>query len=491
MSWQRQRGVHWSYGLPTYADGGDIGFARDRALTTPWTDKAITNRETFLSVEQALGPDWTARLNLLRQEFDEDTLSFVVAGGVNRATRSFAFADASFQRTGNHADSVDLNLAGAFEAWGRRHQLVAGVDWRRSEAKQLGYTTSIATYPGGATLDTDLNGFARPTVLGPRNGWPAYGSTQKGVYAKLQLQATDALRLIVGGRYGSYLHDEPYYTYDLGGAVTSFSEFRYRDRDVFTPYAGLVHALSPEWNAYASVTEIYKPQSSYQQGPPESPTPLDPIRGRNTELGVKGALFDGALDASLALYRIVRTGEAATDPAYPYTPGELGSSCCYFAQGRLVSQGVDTELSGELAPGWQLFAGYTWNQNQNKQTRQTFHAITPRHMLKLWSTVGLRGGLSAWTLGGGVTLQSRQANTGLDWVYDADTGWSQAPFAIRQGGYALWSASAKVQLNPDWSLALNLGNLLDKQYYQTLGTPRGGNWYGEPRSAALTLRGRF
>lgn len=160
-------------------------------------------------------------------------------------------------------------------------------------------------------------------------------------------------------------------------------------------------------------------------------------------------------------------------------------------QGRLVSQGVDTEVSGLVAPGWQLFAGYSWNQNQNKETQQTFHARTPRHMLKLWSMFELPGELSAWKLGGGVALRSKQANTGLDWVYDAATGWSQAPFAIRQGGYALWSASLQYRLDREWSLALNLGNLLDKHYYQTLGTPRGGSWYGEPRNAALTLRGSF
>lgn len=33
--------------------------------------------------------------------------------------------------------------------------------------------------------------------------------------------------------------------------------------------------------------------------------------------------------------------------------------------------------------------------------------------------------------------------------------------------------------------------LFDKTYYKTVGSIHGGNWYGEPRSALLMLRGAF
>ncbi|MGC3987620.1 MAG: TonB-dependent siderophore receptor [Pseudorhodoferax sp.] len=493
LGYQRQQGVHWTYGLPTYTDGGDIGLPRSRALTTDWARKEQTNKELFVTLEHAVNADWTAKLNLMRQEFDEESLGFTVAGGVNRSTRAFAFANGSYQTSGNHADTVDASMAGGFDLWGRRHQLVAGADWRRSEAIQLNRYTSISTYPGTTTLDTDFSGgaFARPDVLGLRGGWPHFGGTQKGVYAKLQLQASDALRVILGGRYGSYAHDEPSVSYDVDGVQTDASDYRYSDSGIFTPYAGLVYDLGSDWAAYASLTEIYKPQSNYRQGPPERSTPLDPVKGRNAELGVKGTLFGGALNASVALYRIERTGEAAEDLSYPYTPGDLGSACCYVAQGKIVSQGLDAEVSGQAARGWQVFAGYTYNQNRNKVTNEVFHAITPRHMVKLWTTYELPGELSAWKLGGGVNFQSRQANQGMDWVYDAATGWDQAAFAIRQGGYAVFNASVQYRIARDWTLALNARNLFDKHYYQTLGTPRGGNWYGEPRSVALTLRGSF
>jgi len=491
ISHQKQQGNIWASGLPTYAGGGDIGFDRNRSLTTHWANREQTTQEVFAAVEQRLSPDWGARLSLSRQEYDVDELAYVAAGPVNRATRQFALASASFEKTGNHADTVDLGVSGQLDLWGRKHQLVAGMDWRKSQAIQTRYYGNV-TYPA-PTLDSDFNdaAFGRPDVLGISGSWPGFGAEQKGVYGKLQLQATDALRVIVGGRYGSYEHEEPFYSYDRNGTLTDASEYHYRESGIFTPYGGLVYDLNRDWAAYASATDIHKPQSGYRSGPPEVSRPLDPIEGRNFEVGVKGNLFDGKLNTSFALYRIERTGEAAQDLSYPYTQVEDGNSCCYVAQGKIVSEGFDVEFSGELARGWQVFAGYNYNENRNKETNEVFHAITPKHMFKLWSTYRLPGALSAWTLGGGVTAQSRSANQGLDWVYDAATGWSRSPFAIRQGGYALWNASVQYRVNADWSLALNVKNLFDKHHYQTLGTPRGGNWYGEPRSVALTLRGAF
>ncbi len=392
---------------------------------------------------------------------------------------------------GNHADTADLGVTGRFNLWGRQHQLVAGVDWRDSKAISLHRYTDAA-YPD-ATLDSDFNGgaFGPPGVAGYESGWPAYGARQSGFYSKLQVQATDALRVIVGGRYGRFVHDEPYYTYDRSGAVTEFVEYRYRDTGIFTPYAGVVYDLSRDWAAYASATDVYKPQSNFRAGPPEVSRPLDPIEGRNYEIGVKGSLLEGRVNTSAALYRVERDGEAAEDPAYPRTSLELGNACCYIAQGRVLSQGLDLELSGQLTPGWNVFAGYTYNQNRNKETNRAYHATTPRHLFKLWSSYRLPGAGSAWMLGGGVTAMSGSTNRGLSWVSNGAGGSSQVPFVIHQGGYAVWNASVQYRVHRGWSLALNLRNLVDKRYYQTLGTPRGSNWYGEPRNVSLTLRGTF
>ena len=53
------------------------------------------------------------------------------------------------------------------------------------------------------------------------------------------------------------------------------------------------------------------------------------------------------------------------------------------------------------------------------------------------------------------------------------------------------SARAAYQIDRNWTASLSVTNLLDKRYYQTVGAPAWGNFYGEPRKAQLTLRARF
>lgn len=71
------------------------------------------------------------------------------------------------------------------------------------------------------------------------------------------------------------------------------------------------------------------------------------------------------------------------------------------------------------------------------------------------------------------------------------SGGTSVPFDFTQCGYAVWNALVHYQTDPHWSLALNINNLFDKNYCQTLGSTFSNNLYGAPRNAMLTLRGRF
>lgn len=65
------------------------------------------------------------------------------------------------------------------------------------------------------------------------------------------------------------------------------------------------------------------------------------------------------------------------------------------------------------------------------------------------------------------------------------------PYSDTQSGYAVWSAMAEYRIDRNLTLTLNLSNLFDRSYYRTMGGSYSGNFYGEPRNAVLTLRGRF
>lgn len=486
LSYQHKEGVTWQGGFPTYTDSSQLGMPRDVALNVDWANRDTTVREAFFSAEHRLSGDWTLKVNAMRQRYDFEYMQLRVGGPVDPATGVFGTPGAYSEDDGNHSDAVDLNISGRFDLFGKESKLIAGADWRRSEGKQIRNRFDVS-FPSGTIGMGDFPGLIlpEPTLHGPSYGWPAWGGRQQGVYARLDTKINDKTHLIFGGRYANYKHRDVMEYYDEDGNTTSRdTSWHWREDGIFTPYAGVTYDLTPDWTAYASLTEIYKPQGNIFAGPPESPSQLDPITGRNFELGVKGEVLDGALNLSAALYKIERKGEAVKDTRY----GE--DSAFYLPLGKIVSEGLDLEISGEVSPGWMLAAGYTYNRNENKSDGSVYHSMTPKHMFKLWTDYNLPGDFSKWTVGGGVTVKSKHANSGTYWVW-TDAGWTQPPYEIKQGGYAIWDAHVEYQIDDKWALALNVNNVFDKTYYATLGTPSGGNWYGEPRNATLTLRGRF
>ncbi|MBL8357137.1 MAG: TonB-dependent receptor [Delftia acidovorans] len=204
------------------------------------------------------------------------------------------------------------------------------------------------------------------------------------------------------------------------------------------------------------------------------------VRGSYTpERAARAALAGSGLD-------LVRSGSGALTL--------MRRPAASVSSGKVLSQGLDMEVSGELARGVNLHAGYTYNHNRNRASNTAFSTITPRHLLKLWGTWQLPGQASPWKLGAGATVQSRQyvSGTAATWN-DATARYDgpSVPYKYTQGGYAVWNLMAEYKIDPRWTLVAHLNNVLDKTYYRTVGTSVSGNYYGELRSMALTLRGRF
>ena len=134
------------------------------------------------------------------------------------------------------------------------------------------------------------------------------------------------------------------------------------------------------------------------------------------------------------------------------------------------------EISGELQPGWQMIAGYSYRQLKDSDGR-SIDTNQPNSLFKLWTTYRLRGAWHPLTVGGGVTWQSK--------MVQPDYGPNDETF--RQDAYALVGLMARYDFNRQLSATLNVNNLLDKKYYST----GMGGYYGDPRNAMLTMKYRF
>lgn len=498
--YQRIREKGTPQGFPRYSNGADLGLPRNTALTAPWAYEDTTSSELFAKLSWRLAPRWTLRANATFTEEDRDVNGGYVSGAVNPITRTGSRWVGSDQHSWNRQQMLDINLSGAFDLFGRTHEVLVGADMQDIKSKWQSFVVERATGQVADLFDIGSTPYVSGDLARGQlfRSYEPNDTRQYGAYGTLRLEVTDTTKVVVGARANKYKFKQVYSTYlDDSWQMTDTwriaSGTQYSEPTQIVPFGGILYDLTPEWTAYASYAEIFNPQAYYKSGPAPGKG-LDPMHGSNTELGLKGELLDGKLNTSIALYRVVQKDRAVLDTRYPTSETLFAGACCYVNAGKVVSQGVDLEVSGEIAQGVNIYAGYTYNHNRDETEAAVFSTITPKHSFKFFGTWQLPGRASAWKLGGGVTVNSKQYVSGSAASWNASAqNWTggSVPFNYTQGGYAVWNLMAEYRFNPNWTLTLNVDNVFDKWYYRTVGSSTLGNYYGEPRNAGLTLRGKF
>ncbi|HGN3174951.1 TPA: Fe(3+)-pyochelin receptor FptA [Pseudomonas aeruginosa] len=448
-------------GVPMAKDGSNLGLSRDTYLDVDWDRFKWDTYRAFGSLEQQLGGGWKGKVSAEYQEADSRLRYAGSFGAIDPQTgdggqlMGAAYKFKSIQR------SLDANLNGPVRLFGLTHELLGGVTYAQGETRQD--TAPFLNLPNTPVnvYRWDPHGVPRPQI-GQYTSPGTTTTTQKGLYALGRIKLAEPLTLVVGGRESWWDQDTP---------ATRFKPGRQ-----FTPYGGLIWDFARDWSWYVSYAEVYQPQADRQTWNSE---PLSPVEGKTYETGIKGELADGRLNLSLAAFRIDLENNPQEDPDHPGPP----NNPFYISGGKVRSQGFELEGTGYLTPYWSLSAGYTYTSTEYLKDSQNdsgtrYSTFTPRHLLRLWSNYDLPWQDRRWSVGGGLQAQSD---------YSVD----YRGVTLRQGGYALVNMRLGYKIDEHWTAAVNVNNLFDRTYYQSLSNPNWNNRYGEPRSFNVSLRGAF
>ncbi len=448
-------------GVPMAKDGSNLGLSRDTYLNVDWDRFKWDTYRAFGSLEQQLGGGWKGKVSAEYQEADSRLRYAGSFGAIDPQTGDggqlvgAAYKFKSIQR------SLDANLNGPVRLFGLTHELLGGVTYAQGETRQD--TARFLNLPNTPVnvYRWDPHGVPRPQI-GQYTSPGTTTTTQKGLYALGRIKLAEPLTLVVGGRESWWDQDTP---------ATRFKPGRQ-----FTPYGGLIWDFARDWSWYVSYAEVYQPQADRQTWNSE---PLSPVEGKTYETGIKGELADGRLNLSLAAFRIDLENNPQEDPDHPGPP----NNPFYISGGKVRSQGFELEGTGYLTPYWSLSAGYTYTSTEYLKDSQNdsgtrYSTFTPRHLLRLWSNYDLPWQDRRWSVGGGLQAQSD---------YSVD----YRGVSMRQGGYALVNMRLGYKIDEHWTAAVNVNNLFDRTYYQSLFNPNWNNRYGEPRSFNVSLRGAF
>ncbi|WP_241072102.1 TonB-dependent siderophore receptor [Achromobacter xylosoxidans] len=471
-SYEDLRGRPSISGLPRYSDGEEVGFKRSTSYGANWNRQQTSNQGFYADFTHAFNDDWRLKVTGAYVQ-EKQYLKYTASSRAVNPVTQMAMVNVARTVADLNASGMDANLTGKFRGFGRTHEVVVGANYAHTKIDtSYSYLTNYASF-NAFRFNPDL---PEPSTAALRDFTDEVrlgSSRELGLYGATRLQLTDPLKLVLGGRFSRSSRIWDTDTTSIG-KLTSGQTVQANTH--FTPYAGLILDLSPQWTTYVSYTDIFQPQSEVNA----SGQSLKPIIGENYELGLKGELLDGRVNTAFAIFRIDQSNRAQVD--FSSSPTCAENYYCYTDAGKVRSQGFDAEINGEVAHGWNVYAGYTFNTTRYlkdvSSEGQAFAWHTPRHIFRLWSTYRLPGDLSAFTVGGGVNVQSGQSR-------------QIGALTAKASGRAVWNAYAKYQIDRNWAATLNLNNIFDKTYYSAIGNMVNGVHYGDPRNAMLTLRGTF
>jgi catecholate siderophore receptor len=369
---------------------------------------------------------------------------------------------------------LSSDYSGNFDWGGHKHQLLAGVDLYQEDAKRANnFTTGLAASPT-TRVGTPNDGAVRPDTRGvvPFN---TFDARDVGVYAQDTMSITPTVKLIGGIRFDRF-------TASFRNADGSLSG--QRSDNLWSPRVGALYQPSDLSSYYVSYGTSYNTSGDAYQFTPNfnqvnvRSANTAPEKSRNLEIGGKWELFERRALVGVAAFYSEKFNERNTDPDVAATQELLS--------GKRHAAGMEFNLAGRITPKWEVFFNHTWipeakidesnvalnAAGTGAQVKGDRPALTPRHSGSFWTTYRLMPKLR---VGAGLNWRSEQHPEGARHV--------TAP------GFTTVDAMAEYTINDLWSARLNVTNLADKTYADTL--YRGFYGPGAPRKVELTLKTLF
>jgi len=348
--------------------------------------------------------------------------------------------------------AIDTNLTAKFDTGGIDHTVLAGVDVLSQDVQQ-----SFA-FGLQSTIDLFNPVYYQPVgpLFPPGNDFDR-NDRLVGLYIQDQIKVGPNFTIVAGGRYDS--------------SDTSNSDFvsateSSQDENVFVPRIGAIYEFAPGLAAYANYAQSFNPNF----GADSSGQVFDAEEGESYELGLKTALMNGRINATVAAYEITRTNVLTPDP----DPLHAGFS---IATGEQQSRGFDADLAYALADNWNLIFAYAYTDL--KITRDTdFRGDTPINVPEHQASVFTKYEFEYGPLAGlGLGLGAR-------YVGDRE---GTLPNSYLLPSYTTVDASISYRFGHA-RVQLNVYNLLDEEYFPSSASTGGiGVLAGEPLTARITL----
>ncbi|HZX17855.1 MAG TPA: catecholate siderophore receptor Fiu [Pseudomonas sp.] len=451
-----------------------------------------------VKVEHDFNDDLTLR-NLSRwgHSNNDRTLTGINALATNSSADPANWTVARSRQVVDQENEILANqtsLSAAFDTFGLRNELAAGLELMSEKQLNRGYATAAQTidgvaYPAVPVPPANLYDPSAHDGLGDpyKTGAHTDGETKTAalyVFDTLHLNEQWALN---GGVRFEHFRTETDSVAIASGARVPGSGYESGDLTswntgvVFKPlengsiYLSYANSLTPPGSGNFNLAASSATSSSNEQ------VGLDPQETEHLELGTKWDLLDERLALTLAAYRTENENQVSYD----------SFTATYFQEGKTRVDGVELGVVGQLNNFWQVSAGIAHMEtkqidqasrnNAGVVSESTGVRWSPDLTATLWTSYTL-GDL---TLGGGARYVSEQDRVVTSGTNLATQNMPSIP------SYWVADAMAAYRVNDNVNLRVNLYNLFDEEYIESLNNSGARARLGAPRSAMFTTELSF
>jgi catecholate siderophore receptor len=217
-------------------------------------------------------------------------------------------------------------------------------------------------------------------------------------------------------------------------------------------------------------------------------------RSEVIELGAKWLLFDGDLALRAALYQATKDWERN---------GDLESTAAILTKKRRT-RGIELEAAGRMNDRWEVFSGVSLMDARILEVAENINATTgaitvadsryvgqfarntPAWTVNLWTTYKLT---PEWKIGGGVEAKGKRYAYSPTGAFPTATGGTTFD-ANTAPGYTRIDVLLAYE-RKDWTLRLNVKNLFDTLYWDSVYDNGGFAIQGARRTVILTSEFKF
>ena len=350
--------------------------------------------------------------------------------------------------------------------FGRKNALLVGAEYAVENSSRSIYPFLVANKPATTVANPSSNGITGNLTQRRATDFKA---TTLGIYLQDTIDLTPEWKLVGGLRVDQFKAD-----FDRTGNTAPNNTPLGRSDSLLSKRLGVMYQPTADVSYYAAYGTSFNTSGDLYQFDPQSANTA-PESSRNIEVGAKWELLDGDLSFRTALARTEKFNERNTDIDT--------ANNSFLLSGKRHTNALEFEVAGRINPRWDVFAGIGFLHAEIDKAGSNAAGLleignnpglSPTRQANLFTTYRLG---SQWRIGGGFTAvsQNKPANSVLT--------------TNRAPGYVKADALVEYTINAGNTLKLNIDNLFDKLYFNSL--YRGFAAPADGRTVKLTLTSKF